>query len=126
MTARLVNGSSSKSGRVEVFHRGNWGTVCGNGWDMRDASVACRMLGYPGALRAYPGGRFGPGQGRVRLGDVQCKGYENNLALCSHKDYSDCTHSIDAGVVCRSASAAVPQPRIPCKYPYVYVCFLLH
>ena len=79
MTARLVNGSSSKSGRVEVFHRGNWGTVCDNGWDMRDASVVCRMLGYPGALRAYPGGRFC--QDKVECGWEMCNVKDTKIIL---------------------------------------------
>lgn len=114
MAVRLVNGTGSKSGRVEVLHRGKWGTVCDNAWDMRDANVVCRMLGFPGALAAYRGAKFGSGKGRVRIGDVGCKGSETNLAFCPHKDYSDCTHSKDAGAVCRAASF-VPQPRIPCK-----------
>ena len=114
MTVRLVNGSDSRSGRVEVLHLGSWGTVCGTAWDMRDANVVCRMLGFPDALAAYRGAKFGPGKGRVRLGDVRCEGNETNLVFCSHKDYSDCPHSKDAGAACRAASV-VPQPRIPCK-----------
>lgn len=114
MTVRLVNGSDSRRGRVEVLHLGSWGTVCDHAWDMRDANVVCRMLGYPGALAAYRGAKYGPGKGRVRLGDVRCKGSETNIALCSHKDYSDCSHSNDAGAACRAASVE-PQPRIPCK-----------
>ncbi|PFX27847.1 Deleted in malignant brain tumors 1 protein [Stylophora pistillata] len=113
MSARLVNGPSSKSGRVEVFYRGSWGTVCSKEWDMRDAEVVCRMVGYSGALRAYRDGRYGSGKSRVRLGDVQCKGNEENLAFCSHKDYSNCTQSEIAAVKCKSASASAQiQPRI--------------
>ena len=48
-TVRLVGGTSSLEGRIEVCVNGLWGTVCSDGWTAVDANVACRQLGYSGS-----------------------------------------------------------------------------
>lgn len=46
MQVRLINGTSN-SGRVEVYHNNQWGTICDDGWGIQEATVVCRMLGKP-------------------------------------------------------------------------------
>ena len=59
-----------------------WGTVCGRGWDFRDATVVCRQLGFAKALAATVQSSFGTGSGRIWLDDVRCSGIENRITEC--------------------------------------------
>jgi len=56
---RLVDGNSVSEGRVEVFYNGQWGTICYDGWDISDARVVCRQLGYQQAVAAPEFSKFG-------------------------------------------------------------------
>ncbi|KAI8510862.1 regulation of mast cell degranulation, partial [Branchiostoma belcheri] len=100
---RLVGGGSTSSqGRVELFHSGQWGTVCDNSWGLSDAHVVCRQLGYPGATEARVRAAFGEGSGPIWLDNVTCDGFEATISDCGHNGWGihDCGHGEDAGVVC--------------------------
>lgn len=43
---RLIGGSQSSEGRVEVCYDNEWGTVCDEFWGAEDAGVVCRRAGF--------------------------------------------------------------------------------
>uniref|UniRef100_A0A8B9H923 SRCR domain-containing protein n=1 Tax=Astyanax mexicanus TaxID=7994 RepID=A0A8B9H923_ASTMX len=99
-SVRLVDGGSRCAGRVEVLHRGQWGTVCGNNWDMRDAAVVCRELGCGEAVDTFHESYFGSGP--IWLDNAHCSGSESTLMNCESAGWGkhNCDHSKDAGVIC--------------------------
>ena len=106
--------NSSHFGRVEVQYKGVWGTICGDSWDLRDADVVCRQLGYERALSAPRDTTFRyptPGQntGQIWLDEVNCEGNETSISDCNHLGFAahDCRYYFDAGVVCRPTSKAM-------------------
>ncbi|XP_038051390.1 uncharacterized protein LOC119724415 [Patiria miniata] len=99
-TVRLVDGNSSSEGRVEVFHDGEWGTICSDHWGPADAKVLCRQLGY-GFVHSDLA-HFGEGHGPILLDDVRCSQYDGMIEYCDHKGWGNhnCNHTQDVGVVC--------------------------
>ncbi|XP_062988555.1 lysyl oxidase homolog 4 [Elgaria multicarinata webbii] len=99
---RLRAGAHIGEGRVEVLVGGQWGTVCGDGWDLPAASVVCRQLGYGTAREALLGAQLGQGLGPIHWTRVRCRGYERSLADCSFQEATQtgCRHDADAAVRC--------------------------
>ena len=105
---RLVGSANPNEGRVEVYYRGRFTTVCDHGWDRVDARVVCKSLGYTGRAKAFDGPRFswghkfGQGEGLILMYLVNCNGEEDSLLSCEFKEPESgiCTHGDDAGVRC--------------------------
>ena len=100
---RLV-GDSKIEGRVEIYYNGTWGTVCHDDWDIDDARVVCRQLGFRDAEQYFPRARFDQGTGEIWLDNVNCTGHESSLSLCQSNGWGNhnCRHNEDAGVRCNT------------------------
>ena len=60
----LVGGRTRNEGTVLIFHWSRWGAVCHDNWDIKDATVVCNEMGFPGAQAAVTRSRFGKGRSK--------------------------------------------------------------
>ena len=110
---RLAAGDDERSGRLEVYHDGAWGTVCDDGWNdggptspqgFQNADVACRQLGFAGAE-----GLYNPPDGvdPIWMDDVRCVGNEGRLVDCPFSGFGveNCGHNEDIGLRCLADGA---------------------
>ena len=106
IVVRLVNGSTQNEGRVEVYYNGEWGTVCDDGWDLNDAQVVCRQLGFGQAIAARDNAYYGQGSGLIWLDELNCTGNELTIETCSHNGWGNenCIYTEDAGVKCSNGN----------------------
>ncbi|XP_076372395.1 lysyl oxidase homolog 2-like [Tachypleus tridentatus] len=99
---RLVGGHTACQGNVEIYHFGQWGSICDDEWDKREADIVCRLLGYPGADRPTTDSLYGRSRSLIWMDNLYCSGYERRLQDCPFDGWKvhDCKDTEAAGVVC--------------------------
>ena len=89
------------AGRVEVFYDGKWGKICRNEWDINDAKVVCKQLGFKSAVAEFIGVNTKDENVSVAMSNVQCTGQESVLASCKRLDGEQkCVDNIGAQALC--------------------------
>jgi len=111
---RLIGGDTASEGRIEVYHEGQWGTVCDDYFQRDDANMVCQAVGYAQAAAIF--GEIGS----TSFNQVNVHGFGDNadpqpifwddvdctnaatLAQCVNRGYSveNCVHNEDAATVC--------------------------
>ncbi|KAH8858141.1 Scavenger receptor cysteine-rich type 1 protein M130 [Schistosoma japonicum] len=121
-SVRLVGGTVN-SGRVEVKHpqTNEWGTICGDGFDLNAARALCRMLctssdnlqyAYPVLYLYGSASNSTP----IHLSRLECSSNASSLNDCKlgggWGSAPGCTHGMDIGLQCG--------PPVTTKNPDVY------
>ena len=108
---RLVGGTTAAEGRVEIYYRSSWGTVCDGTytWAREESQVVCQQLGYSGNAETHAKAAFGQGTGTIWLDDVNCIGGETSLSSCTHRNWgtNNCSHAEDVGVRCQTSDGKI-------------------
>uniref|UniRef100_A0A8C1RVN3 Si:dkey-21h14.9 n=1 Tax=Cyprinus carpio TaxID=7962 RepID=A0A8C1RVN3_CYPCA len=99
---QLVDGLHLCSGRVEVIFGNTRYTVCDAVFDQQDAEVVCRQLDCGAPVQVLGAAAFGKGEGRVWSEEIQCRGSESQIHICSRSSSQkqSCSHDNDVGVIC--------------------------
>ncbi len=117
----------STRGQGGGVYLGEWGTVCDDYWDIDDAIVVCRQLGFLGIANSKVEAFFGEGTGDIVLDDVQCVGTETNLGQCPLilVDHN-CGHGEDAGVICTDPAEEGTRPEHGTPEHFGVTCLALY
>ena len=112
-------------GRVEVYYSSQWRTICHDAWDIYDAHVVCRQLGYRGAIRHHTSSYFRGVSSNIFTSHVYCTGTESYIYECS-RGYGVtsfpyyCSSNTNAGVTCESLHHSME--RQACCLLYINTC----
>ena len=104
-TVRLIEGTGNNAGFVELNLLGQWVPVCGYSWDILDASVVCRELGYLTAVSAIVKRHYN--YRYYRGYTYSCTGEESTLKQCSTTYKRYCSYYYSAFVNCSGESVQI-------------------
>ena len=113
---RLADGQANNEGRLEIYHNGEWGTVCDDRFDNPGnvaPQLACQLMGYAtGEEISSNGIAPAPNSMPIWLDDLRCRadgvhwpGSPNPptaLSHCFHAGWglNNCTHDEDVALRC--------------------------
>ena len=91
-----MGGQSGQEGNVFV----NGMPICDDYWDLKDAWVVCKQLGFASVVSATSKSKYGQVPSDFIMDNVLCTGEEISLLNCSHTRNDNCNVWSGAGVIC--------------------------
>ncbi|XP_008938654.1 PREDICTED: deleted in malignant brain tumors 1 protein-like [Merops nubicus] len=107
---RLVSEGDRCAGRVELYLRGRWGTICDTEFSMDSGSVVCRQLGCGEVVSVFHQPPSGSGRGGNNLAKVRCRGTEDHLWDCRHTRWTRRRCRQHVHIVCSGAERSTVAP----------------
>lgn len=97
----LSNGAVSNNGRLTMRYFGTQGTVCANNFDVQDAHVVCRMMGYSQAVIVYK--QQHSDNMYIFSLRMDCNGRETSIQQCGYRlyDINACRRNNIVWIVCK-------------------------
>ena len=110
---RLTGGASDLDGVIELYRDGSWWLVCDDWFDVKDATVICRMVGgadgVPMLFMSDSNRDSNPYEmisGTFGYSFVECTGAEDNIRLCPYKRKFNCNDDEQVAVKCHGKGGA--------------------
>ncbi|XP_056006896.1 deleted in malignant brain tumors 1 protein-like [Ostrea edulis] len=107
---RLRGGSSRWDGRVEILHRGEWGTICDDdSFDENAVKVVCRMKGFDYGGIVIRNSAFGNSPLRSWISNLRCNGNESDIRQCASDTWgrNNCSWHDNVGISCLTDAAGI-------------------
>jgi len=97
-----LQSESDTCGNVFALNRdGEFGPICDDNWDDRDAKVVCGQLGFSREnFVRYTNSQFGGVGNEFAMDKIACDGTEERIQDCSYDTEDDCDYNEGAGVCC--------------------------
>ena len=85
---------------------GEWGSICGDRWTMRNTMVVCKQLGLGYAAGNYSTAHYGT-TGKILMSGITCLGREASLDECLRHENVSCSQTKRiAAVKCQTSKYA--------------------
>ncbi|XP_069833151.1 lysyl oxidase homolog 3 isoform X2 [Dendropsophus ebraccatus] len=109
-TIRIIGGRTQFEGRVELKLGNSWGYLCSDGWNTKEAMVACRQLGMGYSLHAVTETWYWDATNvtEMIMSGVRCSGTEMSLQQCARHKSVSCKNTGTrhaAGVICSETAS---------------------
>ncbi|XP_049329663.1 deleted in malignant brain tumors 1 protein [Astyanax mexicanus] len=102
-----LSGGMECEGEVEVFFRQDWRRVLLDSWSESEASVVCRQLGCGSVLNISSSSSSSPEHSYMCVTGFNCSGSEAHLRNCSSSQAVNCSSTVQLYITCSGTSNTV-------------------